>query len=63
MKREGIRSEVVVSTLYTSFPHVEAYSIPAPSWLRTKPGSANLIFLAGAAPLRDEAFSLKTIAC
>ena len=59
---DRIRAEAVISTLHTSFPHVEAYSIPAPSWLRTKPGSANLIFLAGAAPFRDEAFSLKTIA-
>ena len=47
----------------TSFPHVESYSIPAPSWLRTKPGSANLIFFAGPAPLHmdSEAFSLATI--
>ena len=60
---DRIRAEAVVSTMKTSFPHVESYSIPAPSWLRTKPGSANLIFFAGPGPLHmdSEAFSLATI--
>ena len=35
----------------TSFPHVETFSVPAPTWLRTKKGSANLIFFAASKPL------------
>ncbi len=45
------RAEAVVATMQTSFPHVEAYRIPAPDWLRTKRGSVNLIFFAGHDPL------------
>ncbi len=58
------RAEAVVSTMKTSFPHVEAYRIPAPSWLRTKRGSANLIFFAGHGrfAMASEDFSRATIA-
>ena len=47
----------------TSFPHVETYSIPAPTWLRTKPGSVNLIFFAGPHPLHmdSDEFALATM--
>jgi hypothetical protein len=53
----------VVSTMKASFPHAESYGIPAPSWLRTKPGSVNMIFFAGPRPLHmdSDAFSLATI--
>ncbi len=44
------RAEAVMATMMTSFPHVEAYRIPGPSWLRTKRGSANLLFFAGPGP-------------
>lgn len=57
------RAEAVVSTMKTSFPHVETFSIPGPSWLRTKKGSANLIFFAAADPLnmRSPEFANTTI--
>jgi spermidine synthase len=60
---DRIRAEAVVSTMKTSFPYVETYSIPAPTWLRTKPGSVNLIFFAGREPLRmdSDEFTLDTI--
>ncbi len=45
------RAEAVAATMKTAFPYVETYRIPAPSWLRTRPGSANLVFFAGSAPL------------
>lgn len=60
---DRIRAEAVVSTMKTSFPHVETYSIPAPTWLRTKPGSVNLIFFAGLRPLHmdSDEFALATM--
>ena len=39
----------------TSFPYVETFSIPGPTWLRTKKGSANLIFFASM-----ESFDMRT---
>ena len=58
------RAEAVVATMKTAFPHVETYRIPGPSWLRTTPGSANLLFFAGSAPLNMASgdFSMATIA-
>ena len=56
---DRMRAEAVVATMKTSFPHVETFSIPGPSWLRTKKGSANLIFFASTHPinLRSEEFA------
>ena len=48
---DRVRAEAVVSTMKTSFPHIETFSIPGPTWLRTKKGSANLIFFASSKPL------------
>lgn len=48
---DKVRAEAVVSTMKTSFPHVDTFSIPAPSWLRTKRGATNLIFFTGIYPL------------
>ena len=45
------RAEAVVTTMKTSFPYVESFSIPGPSWLRTKKGSTNVIFFASSNPL------------
>ena len=61
---DRIRAEAVVSTMKTSFPHVESYSIPAPPWLRTKQGSVNVIFFAGSRPfhMQSEAVTLAAIA-
>ncbi len=47
------RAEAVVTTLMTVFPKVERFSIPGPAWLRTSPGSANLIFFAKFGELQD----------
>jgi len=60
---DRMRAEAVVSTMKTSFPHVETFSIPGPSWLRTKKGSANLIFFAASDPLnmRSPEFANTTI--
>lgn len=41
------RAQAIVTTMKTVFPEIEAFSVPGPSWLRTKPGSVNLIFFAG----------------
>ena len=48
---DSVRAEAVVSTMKTSFPHIETFSIPGPTWLRTKKGSVNLIFFATFKPL------------
>ncbi len=60
---DRMRAEAVVSTMKTSFPYVETFSIPGPSWLRTKKGSANLIFFAASKPLnmRSPKFANATI--
>ena len=60
---DRIRAEAVVSTMKTSFPHVESFSIPGPSWLRTKKGAANLIFFFFSEPLnmRSPDFANATI--
>ena len=61
---DRVRAEAVVSTMNTSFPNVETYRIPGPSWLRTKRGSANMLFFAGPDRLNmaSEEFSRATIA-
>jgi len=41
------RAQAIVTTMKTVFPHIEAFSVPGPSWLRTKSGSVNVIFFAG----------------
>ncbi len=59
------RAEAVVTTMMkTSFPHVETYRIVGPPWLRTKRGSANMLFFAGPSPfnMESEDFSRTTIA-
>ena len=60
---DRLRAEAVVSTIKTSFPYVETFSIPGPSWLRTKKGSTNLIFFAASDPLgmRSPDFANTTI--
>ena len=60
---DRMRAEAVVATMKTSFPYVETFSIPGPSWLRTKQGSTNLIFFAGTQPisLRSEKFATVAI--
>jgi len=60
---DRVRAEAVVSTMKTAFPHVESFSIPGPSWLRTKKGSANVIFFAASNPLnmRSPEFANATI--
>ncbi|MDT7042652.1 fused MFS/spermidine synthase [Candidatus Nitronereus thalassa] len=60
---DRMRAEAVVSTMKTSFPHVETFSIPGPSWLRTDKGSANLIFFASTEPfdMRSQDFANTTI--
>jgi len=58
------RAEAVVTTMKTSFPYVESFSIPGPEWLRTKKGSTNVIFFASSDPLnmRSPDFANATIA-
>ena len=48
---DRVRGEAVVSTMTTSFPYIETFSIAGPTWLRTKKGSPNLIFFAATKPL------------
>lgn len=61
---DRVRAEAVVSTMKTSFPYVETFSIPGPDWLRTKKGSTNLIFFAALTPMnmRSSDFANATIA-
>jgi len=41
------RAQAIVTTMKTVFSEIEAFSVPGPSWLRTKSGSVNIIFFAG----------------
>ena len=52
------RAEAVLTTMKTSFPNVETYSVAGPTWLTTSSGSVNLIFFAGSpvARMRDDSF-------
>jgi len=60
---DRMRAEAVLETMKTSFPYIETFSIPGPSWLRTKKGSSNLIYFAGTQPvrLRSEEFGVRAL--
>jgi spermidine synthase len=53
-----LRAQAVATTFQSAFPNMEAFSVEGPSWLATRPGSANLIFFAGAnaSKMRDTRF-------
>ena len=52
------RAQAVLTTMQTSFPDVETYSVVGPTWLSTSSGSVNLIFFAGSpvAHMREDSF-------
>ncbi len=58
---DRVRAEAVLTTMKTSFPNVESFSVSGPAWLSTKPGSANIIFFAGpsARGMKDPKFMAK----
>ncbi len=59
---DRMRAEAVVTTMKTSFPYVETFSIPGPSWLLTKQGATNLIFFASTHPIQLRSGEFVTVA-